>query len=586
MADEPNKAQPQKLSERIENHRREIQYLIRQGGEQPQYEFKRTVSLGRDSLDDRLDFVKLIQAVANAEIATERCIVVGADPKEKKFYAVTNVAEFDPANLSRILSVYLDPLPRFQVFNLTADDNQPFVLIVLDANQPRPIFITKAGQTEKGKTRLEIGDVWIKKNTDTVRVTRADIDLMYRVRMEEEAEDRARKRIKHLLELNPAASAPRSSELAIPSFALLVGPKDDLRKFLDEMIVRDDERRFRMLLEVAREILVEGWDKFGISDATRNQPVDLSQFQNDASDFYQNQFMPAFETVVEVGLLMVKHSANQAFVEAVVDLLVEAFEASRTLTRLPYRAILQNNSVLPWWKPGSEVYMGLRAIAIYTVIRNRLAFLDTILPRFVPQLGPNDLPSKKTPIMFWPFYPSSFVSDEFKNGRAQYFWKERIAAAWANYFGSISKFLAGSSQLEFVLELNSYLGTNTPKDPKLGELLKTFVGDEIQFGYIPDLYADDLQSTVPMAERIYDIIAAGTWTLSHLFIDRRMAEQFFGNIPTASRLERYGGFLRHLKSWQQSYRFEALGRWDFMWDWIGRLKIIAQAAEAQKVKGG
>jgi hypothetical protein len=100
--------QPERLSERIERHRREIEYLVRQGGEQPQYEFKRAVSLNRDNLDDRLDFVKLLQAVANAEIATEHCIVIGADPTEKKFCAVTNTEEFDPANLSKILSAYLD----------------------------------------------------------------------------------------------------------------------------------------------------------------------------------------------------------------------------------------------------------------------------------------------------------------------------------------------------------------------------------------------------------------------------------------------------------------------------------------------
>ena len=50
--------QPERLSERIEHYRREIQYLVQQGGEQPQYEFKRAVSLSRENLDDRLDFVK------------------------------------------------------------------------------------------------------------------------------------------------------------------------------------------------------------------------------------------------------------------------------------------------------------------------------------------------------------------------------------------------------------------------------------------------------------------------------------------------------------------------------------------------
>jgi hypothetical protein len=216
--------QPQPLSERIENHRRVVQYLIGQGGEQAQYEFKRAVSLGRESLDDRLDFIKLIQAVANADIAGERCIVIGGDPREKQFYPVTNAADLDAANVSKILSSYLDPLPRFQIFNLTTDENDSFVLIAVDANQPRPIIVTKAGHTEKGKTRLEIGDVWIKKNTDTVRAARTDFDLMYKVRIEEEAEDRARKRVKHLLELAPSSRLQGAPVATVPSFALVVGP--------------------------------------------------------------------------------------------------------------------------------------------------------------------------------------------------------------------------------------------------------------------------------------------------------------------------------------------------------------------------
>lgn len=154
----------QKLSDRIENHRKEVQYLIKQGGEQPQYEFKRALSLERENLDDRLDFVKLMQAVANAEIATERCIVIGADPKEKKFLAVTNKQEFDPANISKILSLYLDPLPKFETFNLTTDDNEPIVLIALNADQSRPI----TGVTEWGNSGLqsESGDQQQHADTD------------------------------------------------------------------------------------------------------------------------------------------------------------------------------------------------------------------------------------------------------------------------------------------------------------------------------------------------------------------------------------------------------------------------------------
>ena len=101
------------LSDRIQNHRKEALALLQQGGEQPQYEYKRSVTLGRDNLGDRLHFVKLVQAVANAEASGEHCVVIGGDTKEKKFYPVTNTADFDRANLSKILGLISILYPYF-----------------------------------------------------------------------------------------------------------------------------------------------------------------------------------------------------------------------------------------------------------------------------------------------------------------------------------------------------------------------------------------------------------------------------------------------------------------------------------------
>jgi hypothetical protein len=161
----PNHREPEAaLSERIERYRREIQSLIKQGIEHPQFEFKRTCSISRENLDDRLDFVKLLQGIANAEIAGERFIIIGGDPKEKLFYPVSNTDEFDQATVSIVVAKYLDPPPQFQVFNnLQTDDGQPFVLVVLEANQPRPITVKTEGRKADGKTRLQIGDIWVKR---------------------------------------------------------------------------------------------------------------------------------------------------------------------------------------------------------------------------------------------------------------------------------------------------------------------------------------------------------------------------------------------------------------------------------------
>jgi hypothetical protein len=46
-------------------------------------ELKRTATISRDNLADRLDFIKLVQVLANAHIVDERFIVVGTDQKER-----------------------------------------------------------------------------------------------------------------------------------------------------------------------------------------------------------------------------------------------------------------------------------------------------------------------------------------------------------------------------------------------------------------------------------------------------------------------------------------------------------------------
>jgi hypothetical protein len=86
--------------------------VVERGIEHPSDELKRAVTISEENLADRLDFVKLIQGLANAHVAEERFGVIGTDQKERKFYNVANLDEFDPATLSRIIAKYLDPPPR------------------------------------------------------------------------------------------------------------------------------------------------------------------------------------------------------------------------------------------------------------------------------------------------------------------------------------------------------------------------------------------------------------------------------------------------------------------------------------------
>src|SRR5579864_1083779 len=102
------------LTERFDRYRVEVEQIVTRGIEHPNYELKRSATISRDNLADRLDFVKLIQGLANADVAEERFIIIGADQKKRKFYEVGNVGEFDPAKLAQVISKYLDPQPRIE----------------------------------------------------------------------------------------------------------------------------------------------------------------------------------------------------------------------------------------------------------------------------------------------------------------------------------------------------------------------------------------------------------------------------------------------------------------------------------------
>jgi hypothetical protein len=566
-------------SERVQKYRKEVQSLVKQGGEQPRFEFKRTASLKRDNLPDRFSFIKLLQGLANAEIDGERCVVIGADPKEKQFFPVRNAEEFDAAKVSQVLTAYLDPLPHFNVFHLTTDEKESFVLIVLEANQPRPIFIKKEGQTDDGKERLQIGEIWTKKNTGLVRATRADIDLMYETTIEKETEDRARKRLQHLVEISPTRFAQPTASRP-PDFTLLVGPKNELRSFAEEIIAAGELRRFRMLVEIAREPLIDGWDNLNVRGGTTL--TDFSQFVEEVASFFRDQFLPSLQSIVELATLGIKYQTEVgSWLSPLIDLLGDAFDASRGLNWLKSPYLLEKPDTLKWWQPGFEIYIAIRTIAVYSVARKRRTYLGEILPKCVTPISLDDQVTSKTPILFWPFLGLEF--GEFNQGRASYFWKVRVASSWGHLFGTLSKFLEASSQLEFLLELNSYFGTNTLRNSNLEKFLSVNPLD-LAFRYVPDLYSQDLQATAPMAELVYDIFVSNQPFPSHLAVDKRIFDRVLVDMQPSVRLQTYAGFLFHLKEWQSEFMFKVLQRHPFFYSWHGRLEKIMLEYQQQKLQ--
>src|ERR1035441_9643958 len=169
---DPNKASS--LSQRFDDYGKMVEDIVLRGLEHPACELKRSVSVSKDDLAGRLEFVKFLQGQANSHIVGERLIVIGADEKERKFYDVANADEFDPAKLTLILQKYLHPEPSYDVFyKMKSSGGQRYVLIVLHAKQSRPIMTLVDGGSANSKIHFRPGDIWIKKNTSLGPATKA-----------------------------------------------------------------------------------------------------------------------------------------------------------------------------------------------------------------------------------------------------------------------------------------------------------------------------------------------------------------------------------------------------------------------------
>jgi len=562
---------PVTLAERFDRYKVEVQQIVARGIEHPRYELKRSATISRENLADRLDFVKLIQGLANAHIKEERFIVIGADQRERKFYQTDNSGEFDPASLSQVISKYLYPQPRLEVFNnIRADGGESYVLIVFNPDQPRPIVTLAEGKSDK-RIHFGLGDIWIKKDTSLQLATRADLDEMYeeyiKRRVDEEAETRARRRFDHFREtFGPALTTQPT--ISVPGAELMIGAKGRLVKFAEATISSGNATNFKMFLEMVREPLIEKWDSLEL-DASGRQ-LDIAMWTAKREGIYRDEFVPALDSIVELGLLVTKYDASTEWLTFIVNGLIEAFEACRNLDRTKARFIGLVPHNVPFARPAYDVYVGIRALATYAAMRQRFQFLKGIFLKYVRFLTPEDASPVYVPIVFWPFSGVAGLPD-MRDGRNATLWNEHIHSAWGQYFGSFEKFLAAASQLEFILEFNSYIfeGVKVPEVKNFHRSL-----ENKSFAYLPDFWANRLDPVVPIAEHFYDTLVASSDFPAELSIEKRASDLIFKGTDVQDRLLFLGGFLVHLKSWQAQMMMQQ-NRFPFMFSWEGRLKVVA-----------
>jgi hypothetical protein len=383
----------------------------------------------------------------------------------------------------------------------------------------------------------------------------------------------SREGIRDLLHLNPQPFRTDEEVLkhlraALGSWVGLSSSKIELTaKFAEAAISGGNATNFKMFLEMARERLVERWDSH--ESGGLGTTLDHDTWFAKRAEIYRNEFIPALDSTVDLGLKVIKYDASLEWAGFTVNVLLESFEACRRMEQLSPRLIAVRTEAVPFARPAYDVYVGVRTIATYAVMRERFRFLKEVLPKYVRCFTMDSTSQVYVPLLFWPFSGVPGLPD-MRQGRNETLWNEHIHKAWGQYFGTLEKFLAAAFQLEFILEFNSYIFEGV-QIPEVEKLRQTFGNKD--FIYLPDFWANRLDPVVPIAEHFYDTLVAGSGFPSEFSIEKPAIELVFKDKDVQDRLLFLGGFLAHLKSWQAQAMMEQR-RHPFMFDWEGRLKAI------------
>jgi hypothetical protein len=531
------------LSERIERLRKEVVSLVRSGAEHGRCELTRACSIAKESAKSRIDFVKMIQGLANAHLREERYLVIGADRKEQRFYPVDNCSEFDPAAVSQLLQKYLNPAPLIETFDfMKTEEGTAFVLVVVSSSQPRPIVVKADGADNQGALLFRRGDVWIKKDTRLDLATREDLEAMYAERIEYEGEARARSRFAHFRdEIIAVQQLNQPSVRRIPTRELVYGPDDNFRLYIEGLIADQDATRFSMVVELLRELLVEGWhliDAYQPSGDFR-----AADYRPRVSKHKRDIFLPAMRRLVELGLLLIKHSTSVASFSSLADLLVEIFQSSHRLSGLLLFDGTPVQDYLARSMPRLETLLGARALCSYAIKRGRYEFLPPLLKKYVLYLPPGT--SKRlAPLCFWP------IRLNVPNDRLAFCWESGVSPFWKSYFGSEAAYLDAACQYEFLMHFNCYMATEV-MSPKRDAWLKSY-GNSAIYSYFSDIWRYSLDRIVPLAEKIYAAIqrGSGDMLLHQISVEKSILDACLGGMDTPQDLDFFPGYLADLTRWQ------------------------------------
>ncbi|MGA8776072.1 MAG: hypothetical protein WB536_16890 [Terriglobales bacterium] len=504
QAPESNKDNPS-LPDRAAKYRQEIDRVVREVGEHPLYELKRSCSFS--VLKDRIEFVKDFQSIASSRIDTEKFLVIGADDAAHSFYPVQNVSEFDEAAVRQLLERYLVPVPEFEVFHLTSSDGHQFVLFVIPKQKRRRILarVTVDDSSEmRPRVLLREGDLWTKGGSTGKRLAKPeDWDEIYEEVIEAEAEQRTRQRTAHSLDLALARERVRTtaSSHSLPSYFT----DDEFQALMEELCSNENASKFKLLLERLRDDAVEAWHDIGAYDSI---PMALSKKK--IEEHIRNVFRPSMHWLTLAGIYVVKNSGPLLFLDLVTALLKEVFDTTHRLRMLrvaPLSSATVDNPEhhVSHTVPALESLVALHLLGAYVLKRSRLQYLRSLIRPVVYRVAVYPADLMKNVMAFWPLGIGQGEPNElqFRSGRID-FCVRRVNGdlALRKLFGSTAAALAALCQYEFCLELNSNLAVSN--NEAAANVARAH--PDVQFYFRPSFIAFPLEHIYELAESIYSEI--------------------------------------------------------------------------------
>ncbi len=371
------------LSARAEHYRQETEKVVLSVGEHPQYELKRSFDLS--NLNQKLELVKDIQAIATSNIETEKYLVIGADETSHTLREVTNLHEFDDAKIYQQLDKYLSPVPSYELFRLKSSEGIPFVLFVFGKQPTRRILakITVNHPADlKPTVLLREGDLWTKGDSTGRRLARGeDWDAIYDEKVEREAEARTRTRTDHFIQqviAQERIKAVSGGSFVIPAYL----SDEEYKTIVEDIAGRNDETRLSILLERLRDDLIEGWHKVGGYQTDLHYssiPSVATPSRETVRSYRDGVFRPSMQRLILLCIQLIKFRTNHVLFGHAIDLLIETFKISNKLTaiqRTSQKGLSKNidehvsNTI-----PALESLIGVFTIGAYIAKRRRFDYL-------------------------------------------------------------------------------------------------------------------------------------------------------------------------------------------------------------------